>query len=373
MAGAILLLTACATARPAVDAAARPAQIGVGEKIAPYQARLDRSRPIIAVIGDNRGTELSDFMVPYGILSQADIADVVAVSTQSGPIATFTDLGHPAFRIAGQTTISDFDKTYPDGADYVIVPAQNDTPELLHWLVSQAGKGAVLVSICNGGMIVAETGIMNGRHATAHWSTEAHRIKQMGTVHWVKNARYVSDGNWVSSAGVSAAIPVSIALVEAIAGHARAAALAGRLGVTDWSAKHDSDAFHLHLGVNAVPLAKVIYTNHWLHADDAIGVPAQPEMDEVALALTVDAYSSTGRSRAFLVGPSDAPLRTRHGLEVLPDRVVGASGMPNHTVMLPSAMPSAKTLVSALDGIAQRYGRATAYGVALVFEYPGFK
>ena len=27
----------------------------------------------------------------------------------------------------------------------------------------------------------------------------------------------------------------------------------------------------------------------------------------------------------------------------------------------------------ALDGIARRYGRATAYGVALVFEYPGFK
>jgi hypothetical protein len=35
--------------------------------------------------------------------------------------------------------------------------------------------------------------------------------------------------------------------------------------------------------------------------------------------------------------------------------------------------PAGKALDIALAGIVKRYGRTTAFGVALVFEYPDFK
>ncbi|HTM83216.1 hypothetical protein [Asticcacaulis sp.] len=45
-----------------------------------------RTRPVIAIIGENSGTEVTDFMIPYGVLKQSNAADVFAVSTQNGPM-----------------------------------------------------------------------------------------------------------------------------------------------------------------------------------------------------------------------------------------------------------------------------------------------
>jgi putative intracellular protease/amidase len=367
--GAAWLLAACSTARPVIDAASEPTRAGAN--IAAYHPRFGRSRPVIAVAADNNGTELSDFMVPYGVLSEAEVADVIAVSTQSGPVKTFTDLGQPAFRIIVQATLREFDIHYPDGADYIVVPAQNPAPELLSWLAEQTHKGAVLVSICNGAMVVAKTGVMTGRRATAHWSTESHRLQTQGDIRWVKNVRYVSDGNWISSAGVSAAIPTSLAVVEAIGGHQRAAALAQTIGAGPWTPQHNSDAFHPHVTTTDLPLAKVVYTNRWFHEKEELGILATPGMDEASLALTVDAFSSTGRSHAYLVAAAETPLRTRHGLTLLPERDGQDPGIEK--AVLPVGTPAGKALDIALAGIVKRYGRTTAFGVALVFEYPDFK
>ncbi|POZ61862.1 AraC family transcriptional regulator [Chromobacterium alticapitis] len=328
---------------------------------------------MVAIIGENSGTELSDFLVPFSILSESGAADVAALSSRPGPVETFTDLGAPGFRFLAQSTLDAFDASHPEGADYVVVPAMRETPEALRWLKRQAEAGATLVSICNGALIVADTGLMKDRRATAHWSTESHRLEHHADIRWVKNARYVADGNWVSSAGVSAALPLSIALVEAMAGRASAASLAARLGLADWSAKHDSDAFHPRLGVNAWALAEVVYANRWLHEADAFSLPLSAGLDEAALALTADAYSSTGRSRAYLVAASPAPLSTRHGLTVLPDppaRQAAAAALP--ALQVGAAQPG-KALDGALADIAARYGRSTAFGVAQVFEYPNFK
>jgi putative intracellular protease/amidase len=361
-------LSACHSPPPALDGRLADAQ----GAIPPYHARLGRTRPLIAIIGDNKGAELTDFVIPYGVLSEAAVADIETVSSQPGPITTFTDMGKPGLRILAQSTMADFESRHPEGADYIVVPALRDTPELIAWLGTEVHKGAILVSVCNGGMVAAKVDAMKGHRATAHWSTEDDRLDHQADVHWVKNRRYVADGNWISSAGVSASIPVSVALVEAISGREHAAAVAARLGIADWSPNHDSDAFQPQLGSTAWPLAKVAYTNSWFHGDDAYGVAATPGIDEIALALTIDAFSSTGRSQAYLVAPSGAPLTTRRGLTLLPDRIAGAADAPRDMLAMPQGEP-AKALDEALAGVARRYGRETAYGVALVLEYPGFK
>lgn len=59
---------------------------GSAQTITSYVARPGRSKPVIAIVGDNGGTELTDFVIPYGVLARADIATVVAVGTRAGPI-----------------------------------------------------------------------------------------------------------------------------------------------------------------------------------------------------------------------------------------------------------------------------------------------
>ena len=346
------------------------ARVSQAERIAPWRARFGRSRPVIAVIGENSGTELTDFVIPYGVLTQSGVADTFTVATRTGLLKM-----RPALKVQPQATIATFDARFPQGADYVIVPAvvKRDEPVLLAWIAAQGAKGSTIVSICDGALVVANSGLMKGHRATAHWATEGLRAKQYPDTHWVKNVRYVADGNIVSSAGISAAIPTSLALVEAIAGHARAAALAQQLGVAEWGSQHDSDRFHPHFGRNLNAFVATMVLNPHLHGMQHVGVPITAGVDEIALALTADAYSRTGRSHALSLAASAAPITTRNGLVVVPDVVIGGSQAVDQVLPAFDATPPARVFDQALAAIAVRYGRSTAYGVAMDFEYPGFR
>ena len=46
----------------------------------------ERQRPLIAIVGINDATEVTDYLMPYGILRRADVADVVALPTEPGPV-----------------------------------------------------------------------------------------------------------------------------------------------------------------------------------------------------------------------------------------------------------------------------------------------
>ena len=121
------------------------------EVMAPYHARFQRDRPVIAVIAENRGTELVDFVVPYGVLARSGVAEVIAVATRDGAVTM-----RPALQIQPQATIVQFDARFPEGADYVIVPAvvNRKDPALLGWIKAQADKGSTMVSICDGVMVL---------------------------------------------------------------------------------------------------------------------------------------------------------------------------------------------------------------------------
>jgi transcriptional regulator GlxA family with amidase domain len=281
----------------------------------------------------------------------------------------------PALKIQAQATIGQFDVRFPDGADYVIVPAvvKRDDPSLLAWVAEQGAKGATVVSICDGALVVANSGLMKGRRATAHWATEDFRKVKYPDTQWLKNIRYVADGKIVSSAGISAAIPTSLALVEAIAGYEKTAALAMELGVAEWGAQHNSDVFVPQFGVNLSSYLVKNVSNGLFHSTQSIGVPVESGVDEIALALTADAYSRTGRSHAYALSTSSEPVQTRHGLTLLPDRVVGGITPVDRILPELAATPSAQMLDKVLAEIADSYGRSTAYGVAMDFEYPGFR
>jgi len=358
-AAALALGYAVATRAPG---APRPAGVALAgaERIAPYEPRFARARPVVAVIAENLGTEVSDYLVPYGVLAESGAAEVVAVATEPGPIRLM-----PALRVDPQETIASFDARFPEGADYVVVPAvhRQDDPALLGWVAAQAGKGASVVGVCDGAWVVAGVGLLRGRRATGHWYSFEALERRYPETRWTRDSRYVVDGPIVTTTGVTASIPVSLALVEAIAGGERAEAVARDLGATDWSAAHRSDDFRL--GARAVATAAGNLLAFWSHEE--VGIPIDPGVDEVALALVADAYSRTYRSQALAVSTADGRVRSRHGLSLIPDRVGGAPG-----AMLPplGARGAVPALDGALTGIAERYGPASAAFVALQIEYP---
>lgn len=335
------------------------------ERISPYQARADRTRPVVVVVGENSGTELTDFVIPYAVLSRSGVADVLSVATQPGILKL-----RPAVQVHPQATTEGFDELHPAGADYVIVSAVNksDDAVLLAWITAQASKGATIVSICDGALVLANTGLMHGHRATGHWATQERRQKSYPDTRWETNTRYVADRAIVSSAGISASIPTAFALVEAIAGHDRAAELAKAMGVDDWGSQHDSDAFHF--GPRSYAMYGAAIVSGWFHKTESVGIPVAAGVDEIALALTADVYSRTYRGvRAYTVASSNDPVQTLGGLTLLPDRVLGGDGMPDR--MLPPfvSASSMQVLEMVLSRVASEYGSAAAASAAYDLEY----
>lgn len=370
--GAVVLGVAAAVeiageSAPAMASPSVPdAEVKAYGRIDPYRPRFGRARPLVVVLGENSGTELTDFTIPYGILKEAGVADVVTASTHPGPIRM-----SPALQVRPDTNVGEFDRRYPQGADYVVVPAmeKNADPLVTAWIAAQARKGATLVSICDGALVLANSGVMEGHRGTAHWATHSLREKKYPRTTWLRNARYVADGRIVSSAGISAAVPTAIALVEAIAGRDKAAAAGRQAGVADWSNAHDSEIFRPRFGRNLAAFAATMYTNGWIHRRDKVGIPLEDGVDEIAVALAADAWSRTGRSQAYGVATSPGSVISRHGLTILPDRA-GAAPPGLDRIASLADRRAGQVLDEVLAGVRAAYGMKTAYGVALVFEYP---
>lgn len=320
-------------------------------------AKPERPRPLIAIVADNAGTETTDLMVPYGVLKEADVADVVIVSTHPGPVSLM-----PALAIQPDTTMRAFDASHPAGADIVIVPALHDDKNeiVINWVRGQANRGAFIAAICEGAWVAARAGVLDGRAATTHWYALAKIARTFPRISWVQDRRYVVDRNVMTTTGVSASIPASLALVEALAGRARAESVAATIGDRGWKPTHDSSRFHLTAG--HVWTATRNAVSRWRH--ETLSIPTTDGFDEIALALTADAWSRTYRSQA-IVGSSKGLIQSYHGLVLLPD-VALAGGYPS--LPLPRTRP-AKALDDALSAIANRYGNATADLVALQLEY----
>jgi transcriptional regulator GlxA family with amidase domain len=320
-----------------------------------------RRRPVIAVLGINDATETTDYLMPLGILRRADVAEVVALSTSSGPVNLY-----PALRVQPDATIAQFDAQYPEGADYVIVPAMepNDDPTALAWIENQAAKGAILVGVCAGARVIANAGLLDGRAATTHWYYLEGLLKGHPRIKYVADRRFVVDGKVVTTTGITASIPLSLTLIEAIGGRKRAQETASALGVTDWDARHDSEAFKL-----TRRFAWTVLTNFlrpWKREE--LGLELRTGVDEVSLALVADAWSRTYRSRAVTFTAVSGPIRTENGVRVLPDRE--QSGWPRaQRVDVSRAFRPVRMLEDTLQEIARRYGAATAQVVSMQLEY----
>jgi transcriptional regulator GlxA family with amidase domain len=320
-----------------------------------------RPRPLIAIIGFNDATETTDYLMPYGILRRADVADVLALATQPGPVTLY-----PALKVEPDATTAQFDAQHPEGADYVIVPAmsRDDDPAALRWIKAQADKGAVVIGVCVGAKVVAAAGLLDGRRATTHWySVDELLDEHPGIIH-VKDRRFVVDRGVATTTGISASMPMSLTLIEAIAGRDKAVAVARGLGVAEWDARHVSAAFQF-----TRPFASAVIGNalaFWNR--EQVGIDIARGVDEVSLALVADAWSRTYRSRAVTYAAGAGAVETRSGMRIVPDQVTAVGKGVEHMLPAIGDQPAAQALSDALERIAGRYGQGTADMVAMQLE-----
>ena len=163
----------------------------------------------VIMIAQHKGSVLS----AQGVSVQADYSfedapklDVVMVP---GGIGTFTELKNAAF---------------------------------LSYLVKADKESEFTTSVCTGSALLAKAGLLKGRRATSNKLVFSLVAAQDPGVTWAKSARWVEDGKYVTSSGVSAGTDIALGLLAKIYGMERARKLAGTLEY-QWSEDPTDDPF----------------------------------------------------------------------------------------------------------------------------------
>lgn len=85
---------------------------------------------------------------------------------------------------------------------------------LVRWVRSAAGRSRRVASVCSGSFLLARAGLLEGRRATTHWSSCEELARRHPEITVDPDPIFVHDGDVWTSAGVTAGMDLSLALVE---------------------------------------------------------------------------------------------------------------------------------------------------------------
>ena len=202
----------------------------------------ERKRSLGAIVFNRFETlDLFGPLQMFGTL--ADSFDISIVAEQSGQISS-----RHGQKIA-------VDHTFGEGHTYdlLLVPGgpgtwdQIDNDNFLAWLQHIAPKAELVMSVCTGAAFLAKAGLLDGRAATTN-KLEYDWVTQFGpNVAWQGRARWVEDGSYFTSSGVSAGMDMSLAVIEHLLG-AQMADHAATHSEYERQKNPANDPFALHFG-----------------------------------------------------------------------------------------------------------------------------
>ena len=94
------------------------------------------------------------------------------------------------------------------------VHAAADDAALVSWIREAAPRSRRVATVCSGTFLAAAAGLLKGRRVTTHWARATELAETYGDLHVDPDPIYVRDGKYWSSAGVTAGIDLSLALVQ---------------------------------------------------------------------------------------------------------------------------------------------------------------
>jgi transcriptional regulator GlxA family with amidase domain len=93
------------------------------------------------------------------------------------------------------------------------VDAAMADPRTRRFVQRCAARGARVASVCSGSLLLAATGLLDGKRATTHWCRSEQFARQFPQVRLEADRIYVNDGRLWTSAGISAGIDLALALI----------------------------------------------------------------------------------------------------------------------------------------------------------------
>lgn len=157
--------------------------------------------------------ELLDLFGPlemFGLLDKQFEIKLVAETT--GPVKS--NQGPSAQADIALDDCNQFDILFVPGGVGTRYEVENE--RILRWLQQTAANADYVLSVCTGSALLARAGLLDGRRATTNKAAFKWVQSQGPKVNWQKQARWVEDGNTITSSGISAGIDMSLAAIARI-------------------------------------------------------------------------------------------------------------------------------------------------------------
>jgi len=157
------------------------------------------------------GFELLDLYGPLELLGLLEgRMDVVTIGERAGAIRSSQ----------APSGVADFSLFEDRAFDVLLVPGGAGTRRLvtddrfLEAITRHARAAKYVASVCTGSAVLAKAGLLDGRRATSNKRAFAWVKSQGPKVDWVPQARWVEDGPFFSSSGVSAGMDMTLGLIQ---------------------------------------------------------------------------------------------------------------------------------------------------------------
>jgi len=162
------------------------------------------------------GVQIIDYTGPYEVFGQAGL-EVFTIAAKADAITTAMGM-----KVTPQYTLDDtpvIDLLIIPGGG--VTPTQED-PRVIKWIQERSKQAEYVLSVCNGAYILAKTGLLDGLTATTFYGLIDGLPAVAPKVKVVKDQRYVDNGKFITTAGISSGIDGSLYVVSKLFGKARA-------------------------------------------------------------------------------------------------------------------------------------------------------
>lgn len=146
---------------------------------------------------------------------------------------------------------------------------------VLAWIGEQARSVRRYGAVCTGTFLIGDAGLIDGRHVTTHWDYVGELAARFPAAHIEADAIFIRDGALFTSAGVTAAIDLALALIEEDHGRDLALAVARHM-VVYLKRPGGQSQFSAHLAAQFSRRTPIETIQHWAaeHPDGDLSTTA---------------------------------------------------------------------------------------------------
>ena len=166
-----------------------------------------------------QGVDLLDVAGPYEMFKWVDSTkglDTVILSEDGGPVTSVNGLRFEAHSSFARTPALDI-VWVPGGPAETLAKMMSDPGSAYFTYLKQAAAGAKWIcSVCEGALLLALAGLLDGHQATTHWAVQRCLQKFPKVDVDSGHPRFVVSGNRLTGGGISSGLDEALKLIELV-------------------------------------------------------------------------------------------------------------------------------------------------------------